>query len=73
MMEIVSSTSSRNYLEEMITTVTKSSVHIFDKSNNRAKQSFNKSFFFFLRGGGGVEGEFQQVQRAFSEISKYKT
>ena len=40
-MEVVSSTSSRNYLEEMNTTVMKSSLHLFDKSN-RAKQSFNK-------------------------------
>ena len=39
--EVVSSTSSRNYLEEMNTTVMKSSLHLFDKSN-RAKQSFNK-------------------------------
>ena len=39
--EVVSSTSSRNYLEEMNTTVMKSSLHLFDKSN-RAKQNFNK-------------------------------
>ena len=93
--EVVSSTSStysRNYLEEMNTTVMKSSLHLFDKSY-RAKQSFNKfkehlAKFQNIKHDGNLtlqklhvraknkskkNLEFQQIQRAFSEISKYKT